>query len=289
MSWLDNIIPSIMRGKDTTHRNVVPEGLWIRCGDCENSLYRPELEKALNVCPKCGVHMRISARRRLDIFLDPPSRTELATDIGPIDALKFKDTKRYRERLSAAQKKTGETEALIVIAGQLKGIPVVAAAFDFNFLGGSMGYAVGERFTQGARHALEQKMPFIVFSATGGARMQEALISLMQMAKTASMIERMKVAGVPYISVLTDPVYGGVSASLASLGDINIAEPGVRAGFSGPNIIRETIRVELPEGFQRGEFLLSHGAIDMIVRRSEMREMIARLLSKMLNISLKSP
>ncbi len=280
MSWLDKIKPSfVSRGEEEGDKRAnVPEGLWKKCVRCEAVLYRPELEKNNDVCPKCGHHMRIDARRRLDIFLDEDGRKELATDVEAVDRLKFKDTKKYKDRLTQAQKQTGESEALVVMAGKLVGRPVVAAAFAFSFHGGSMGYAVGERFTRAAQYALENKVPFICFSATGGARMQEALISLMQMAKTSAILQRMKEESVPYISVMTDPVYGGVSASLAMLGDINIAEPNARAGFAGPNIIQQTIRQELPKGFQRSEFLLERGAIDMIVARGDMRETLGRLL-----------
>lgn len=284
MSWLQRIRSKSSGVQAKERTKSVPEGLWKKCPKCSSPLYRPELERNLDVCPKCEHHLRIGARRRLDIFLDPEGRQELATDVLPIDRLNFRDLKKYKDRLSAATKETGETDALIAMSGSLKGIPVVATAFEFAFHGGSMGYAVGERFTRAAKLALEERRPFICFSATGGARMQEALISLMQMAKTSAIIERLKAAGVPYISVMTDPVYGGVSASLALLGDINAAEPGARAGFAGPNIIEQTIRQKLPPGFQRAEFLLEHGAIDMIIHRGEMRDTIARLLSKMLNL-----
>ena len=280
MSWLDKIVPRVVRSRSGSS---VPEGLWEKCAKCGAVLYRPELERNLNVCPKCDHHFRIGARRRLDIILDSENREEFATDVEPIDRLKFKDVKRYKDRLSAAQKKTGEKDALVAMKGELEGMPVVVAAFEFAFQGGSMGYVVGERFTRAAQLALEEKMPLICFSATGGARMQEALISLMQMAKTSAVIERLKCVGVPYISVMTDPVYGGVSASLALLGDINIAEPDIRAGFAGPNIIEQTIRQKLPEGFQRSEFLLEHGAIDMIVHRKKMRQTISQLLKKLTN------
>ena len=286
MSWLDKIVPSIVRSESKPGSSRVPEGLWDKCKECDAVLYRPELERNYSVCPKCDYHFRIGARRRLDIFLDKDNREELATDIEPVDRLKFKDIKKYKDRLSAAQKSTGEKDALVVMKGELEGMPVVVAAFEFSFHGGSMGYVVGERFTRAAQYALQEKIPLICFSATGGARMQEALISLMQMAKTSAVIERMKSAGIPYISIMTDPVYGGVSASLALLGDINAAEPGVRAGFAGPNIIEQTIRQKLPEGFQRSEFLLDHGAIDMITHRKEMREVINRLLRKLTNYQI---
>jgi len=281
MSWLDKIVPSSVRGgsKFDNRRNTsVPEGLWKKCVKCDAVLYRPELERNLDVCPKCDHHMRIGARRRLDIFLDTGERSELATEVEPLDRLKFKDLKRYRDRLSGAQKSTGEKDALVAMRGRLEDMPVVATAFEFNFLGGSMGYAVGERFARAAQLALQERIPLVGFSATGGARMQEALLSLVQMAKTSAVLERLRQAGVPYISVITDPTYGGVSASLAMLGDVNIAEPGARAGFAGPNIIEQTIRQKLPPGFQRSEFLLAHGAIDKIVHRCEMRPVVARIL-----------
>ncbi len=278
MSWLDKIVPTVVRSENKSSK--VPEGVWKKCSKCASVLYRPELEKNLDVCPKCEHHMRVGARRRLDIFLDKDGREELATDVLPIDRLKFKDVKKYRDRLTAAQKSTGEKDALVAMKGTLKGMPVVASAFEFAFHGGSMGYVVGERFTRAAQVALAERRPYICFSATGGARMQEALISLMQMAKTSAVIERMKQEGVPFISIMTDPVYGGVSASLALLGDINAAEPGSRAGFAGPNIIEQTIRQKLPKGFQRAEFLLEHGAIDMIIPRTEMRDRLAALVAK---------
>ena len=287
MSWMDKILPSGIRA-GANRRGSVPEGVWRKCVKCESQLYGPELEKNLEVCPKCAHHMRIGGRRRIDLFLDPDNREELATDVEPVDRLKFKDLKRYKDRLAAAQKSTGEKDALIVIKGELRGLSVVVAAFEFGFHGGSMGYAVGEKFTRAANAALEHKIPLICFSATGGARMQEALISLMQMAKTSAVLERMRQTGIPYISVMTDPVYGGVSASLAMLGDINIAEPNARAGFAGPNIIEQTIRQKLPEGFQRSEFLLEKGAIDMIVARGEMRDTIARLLANLTHQELKA-
>jgi acetyl-CoA carboxylase carboxyl transferase subunit beta len=279
MSWLEKIIPKFdpVEGKRT---NKVPEGLWEKCVKCDAVLYKPELEKTLDVCPKCDHHIRIGARARLNIFLDPQNRVELATNVLPIDRLKFKDVKKYKDRLIDAQKLTGEKDALVAMRGELKGMPVVAVAFEFAFHGGSMGYVVGERFARAAKVSLEEKIPLVCFSATGGARMQEALISLMQMAKTSAVIERLKMQGTPYVSVMTDPVYGGVSASLALLGDINLAEPGSRAGFAGPGIIEQTIRQKLPKGFQRAEFLLDHGAIDMIIHRRDMRDKIAGLLAK---------
>jgi len=280
MSWLDKILPAMGRSESADTSNI-PQGLWKTCVKCDAVLYRPELERALYVCPKCDHHMRVGARRRLDIFLDEGEREELATEVQPIDRLKFKDLKKYKDRLTAAQKLTGEDDALVAMKGKLKGMPVVVAAFEFSFHGGSMGYAVGERFTRAANVALAEGIPFICYSATGGARMQEALVSLMQMAKTSAVIRRLRKAGIPYVSVLTDPTYGGVSASLAMLGDINIAEPNARAGFAGPNIIEQTIRQKLPEGFQRSEFLLEHGAIDLIVPRYEMRDKLASILAKL--------
>jgi acetyl-CoA carboxylase carboxyl transferase subunit beta len=284
MSWLDKIVPNVVRSEGKKRASSkVPEGLWKKCVKCAAVLYRPELERNLDVCPKCDHHMRIGARKRLDVFLDKDNREELAADVVPVDRLKFKDVKKYKDRLSTAQKATGEKDALVAMKGELCGMPVVAVAFEFAFHGGSMGYAVGERFTRAAQVALKENIPLVCFSATGGARMQEALISLMQMAKTSAVIERLKLQGTPYISVMTDPVYGGVSASLALLGDINTAEPGARAGFAGPAIIEQTIRQKLPKGFQRSEFLLEHGAIDLIIHRKDMREKLAGLLAKFTN------
>lgn len=280
MNWLNRIRPT--GPTHSSRSNSVPEGLWKKCPKCAAPLYRPELEKNLDVCPKCQHHMRIGARRRLDIFLDADGRSELGVDIEAIDRLKFRDIKRYKDRISEAQKKTGEKDALVVMDGTIKGVSVVACAFEFAFHGGSMGYAVGEKFTIAANASLATNRPLVCFSATGGARMQEALISLMQMAKTSAVLERMRLAGVPYVSVMTDPVYGGVSASLAMLGDLNIAEPAARAGFAGPNIIEQTIRQKLPKGFQRSEFLLENGHIDMIVSRHQMRDRVASLLAKLL-------
>ncbi len=281
MSWIDKILPSGVSKAEGQKRASVPEGLWKKCLKCDAVLYRPDLERNADVCPKCDHHMRIGARRRLDLFLDAEGREEILTEVEPVDRLKFKDKKRYRDRLTAAQKSTGEKDALIAMRGNLLGMPLVTVAFEFNFHGGSMGNAVGEKFTRAAKLAMELGVPLVCFSASGGARMQEALISLMQMAKTSAVLERMKLMGVPFISVMTDPVYGGVSASLALRGDINIAEPDARAGFAGPNIIEQTIRQKLPKGFQRSEFLLEHGAIDMIVPRGELRETIGRLLAKL--------
>ena len=282
MSWIDKIIPSGVRNSvgDKTSSSV-PEGLWKKCVKCDAVLYLPDVERNEHVCPKCDHHMRIGARWRLSRFFDAGTSEEILSEIVSEDRLKFKDKKRYKDRLISAQKATGEKDALVAMRGILQGLPVIAVAFEFEFHGGSMGYAVGEKFTRAAHMSLEDKIPLVCFSASGGARMQEALISLMQMAKTSAVIERMKLAGVPYVSVMTDPIYGGVSASLALLGDINIAEPDARAGFAGPNIIEQTIRQKLPKGFQRSEFLLEHGAIDMIVHRTDMRDTIARLLSKL--------
>ena len=279
MSWYDKILPSGV-GR-SVKQGTVPEGLWKKCVKCEAVLYRPDLERNGDVCPKCDHHIRIGSRRRLDLFLDRDHRQEIFAGLEPLDRLNFKDVKRYRDRLTGAQKSTGERDALVAMSGELKEMPLIAVAFEFNFHGGSMGYAVGEKFTRAAGQALRENQPLVCFSASGGARMQEALLSLMQMAKTSAVLERLKAAGVPYISVMTDPVYGGVSASLALLGDINMAEPGARAGFAGPNIIEQTIRQKLPEGFQRSEFLLEHGAIDMIVHRNALRDTIAGLLGKL--------
>ena len=282
MSWIDKILPSGVRKDEAEQKRVnVPEGLWKKCIKCDAVLYWPDLDRNLEVCPKCDHHMRVGARRRLDIFLDEGGRQELFSDIEPIDRLKFKDKRKYRDRLTAAQKSTGERDALIAMQGRLHGLDLVTVAFEFNFHGGSMGYAVGEKFTRSATHALNNGLPLVCFAASGGARMQEALISLMQMAKTSAVLERLKLSGLPFISVMTDPIYGGVSASLALLGDVNVAEPDARAGFAGPNIIEQTIRQKLPKGSQRSEFLLEHGAIDMIVHRADMRDTLGRILSKL--------
>jgi acetyl-CoA carboxylase carboxyl transferase subunit beta len=277
MTWFEKIIPS--RIKTERRTRSVPEGLWMKCAACDAVLYRAELERNLHVCPKCGHHMRIGARERLEFFLDPEGMIELADNIGPEDPLKFRDTKRYRDRLVQAQKTTHEKDALLVMAGTLHSLPIVACAFEFSFLGGSMGSAVGERFVRGAEHCLEHRKPLVCFSASGGARMQEALLSLLQMAKTSAALARMAQARLPYISVLTDPTTGGVSASLAMLGDVNIGEPRALIGFAGARVIQQTVRETLPEGFQRSEFLLDHGALDMIVDRRDMRERVAGLLT----------
>jgi acetyl-CoA carboxylase carboxyl transferase subunit beta len=281
-SWLEKIVPSIVRS-DSKNRANVPEGLWKKCPKCAAVLYRPELEKNMDVCPKCEHHMRIGARRRLDLFLDQDNRVELATDVKPVDKLKFKDGKRYKDRLVAAQKQTGENDAFVAMEGTLEGLPIVVGAFDFNFMGGSMGSVVGEKFVRAANVALEKNIPFVCFATSGGARMQEALFSLMQMAKTSAALEKMRLQGVPYISVMIDPCFGGVSASLALLGDLNIAEPYALIGFAGPRVIEQTVREKLPEGFQRSEFLLEKGAIDMIIRRQDMRSRLASVLKKLMH------
>ncbi len=279
-NWLvDKLIPSIMRSEG--RKSSVPEGLWHKCPSCDAVLYRPELEKSLDVCPKCDHHMRISARRRLDLFLDAEGRSEIGADLEPVDRLKFRDSKKYKDRLVAAQKETGEKDALIAMSGTLEGSPVVACAFEFTFMGGSMGAVVGERFVRAANVALEKRCPLVCFAASGGARMQEALISLMQMAKTSAVLARLREEGLPFISVLTDPVYGGVSASLAMLGDVIVGEPRALVGFAGPRVIEQTVREKLPEGFQRSEFLLDHGAIDLIIPRKELRPRLARLLRQL--------
>ncbi|MDX1515565.1 MAG: acetyl-CoA carboxylase, carboxyltransferase subunit beta [Woeseiaceae bacterium] len=279
MSWLQKIMPSRVSTEKRTRS--VPEGVWVKCPKCDAQLYRNELERNLRVCPKCTHHMRVGARDRLDFFLDEDSQEEIAANLEPEDPLKFRDSKRYRDRISAAQKQTGEKDALVAVTGTLLGRPVVVCAFEFSFMGGSMGSVVGERFARAARHAAENGMPLISFSASGGARMQEALFSLLQMAKTSAALAHLGRERVPYVSVLTDPTTGGVSASLAMLGDINIAEPDALIGFAGPRVIEQTVGQKLPEGFQRSEFLLAHGAIDMIVDRREMRDQIADLLAKL--------
>ncbi len=280
MSWFEKLIPSRIR-TDASSKKSIPEGLWIKCKSCSSVLYRAELERNMDVCPKCSHHFRIGARRRLDLFLDEGEREEVGAQLEPIDILKFKDSKKYKDRIVQAQKATEEKDALIAMQGQLKGMPVVAAAFEFKFMGGSMGSVVGERFVRAANLALEQERPFICFSASGGARMQEALFSLMQMAKTSAVLARLSKKGIPFVSVMTDPTMGGVSASFAMLGDINVAEPNALIGFAGPRVIEQTVRETLPEGFQRSEFLLEHGAIDMIVDRREMRDRLGSVLAIM--------
>lgn len=279
MSWFGKLMPS--RIKTQNRSRSVPEGLWEKCKACDAVLYRAELERNLKVCPKCDFHMRITARERLDFFLDAEPREELAANLEPADPLRFRDSRKYRERVVQSQRTTGEKDALVVVEGALRGMPVVACAFEFRFMGGSMGSVVGEKFARAARVALEKRIALVCFAASGGARMQEALFSLMQMAKTAAAIERLNKAAVPYISVLTDPTTGGVSASLGMLGDINIAEPHALIGFAGPRVIQQTVGQTLPEGFQRSEFLLEHGVLDMILDRREMREGIGELISKL--------
>ena len=276
MAWFENIVPS--RIKTERRSRSVPEGLWIKCSACDAPLYRAELERNLHVCPKCGHHMRIGARERLQRFLDPDTGTEIGAGIRPEDPLRFRDSKRYKDRLSAAQKNTGEQDALVVLAGALEGMPIVSCAFEFQFLGGSMGSVVGERFRRAVDHAIRERCPLVCFSASGGARMQEALFSLLQMAKTSAALADLAAEGLPFISVLTDPTTGGVSASLAMLGDLNVAEPRALIGFAGPRVIQQTVRETLPEGFQRSEFLLDHGVIDLIIDRRQMRERLAQTL-----------
>ena len=278
MSWFEKLMPS--RISTETRTRSVPEGVWIKCPKCDAQLYRNELERNLQVCPKCENHMRIGARKRLDFFLDPDSQEEIAGGLESEDPLKFRDSKKYRDRIVQAQKKTGEKDALVTVKGTLLGRPVVVCAFEFSFMGGSMGSVVGERFARATDYATENNMPLISFAASGGARMQEALFSLLQMAKTSAALARLSTAGIPYISVLTDPTTGGVSASLAMLGDVNIGEPGALIGFAGPRVIEQTVREKLPEGFQRSEFLLDHGAIDMIIDRRQMRDQVADLIAK---------
>jgi acetyl-CoA carboxylase carboxyl transferase subunit beta len=280
MTWFEKIIPS--RIKTERRTRSVPEGLWIKCAACDAVLYRAELERNLHVCPKCSHHMRIAGRARLERFLDADSSSELAQSVTPEDPMKFRDTKKYRDRLTAAQKATDETDAMVVMAGKLLGLDVVACAFEFEFLGGSMGSVVGERFVRAVDYCLANQQPLICFSASGGARMQEALFSLMQMAKTSAALAKLAQARLPFVSVLTDPTMGGVSASLAMLGDVNIAEPRAQIGFAGLRVIQQTVRETLPEGFQRSEFLLEHGALDMIVDRRDMRERVAQLLVALL-------
>lgn len=285
-NWLEKIMPAIRRPSTGETRSEIPEGMWRKCPRCGSALFIPELERNMQVCSKCDHHLRIGARERLAIFLDETEQVEVGAHIRPVDHLKFKDSKKYKDRLHTAQKETGEADALVALKGELKGLPLVAAAFEFSFMGGSMGSVVGARFVEAVNTCLEESLPLVCFSASGGARMQEALFSLMQMAKTSAALQRMRDASLPFISVLTDPVYGGVSASLAMLGDINVAEPNALIGFAGPRVIEQTVRQKLPEGFQRSEFLLEHGAIDMIVHRHEMRDTLHRLLSSLLRIPL---
>lgn len=280
-NWLDKLVPSMIRSESKASQ--IPEGLWRKCPKCGAPLYRPELEKNFDVCTKCNHHHRVAARKRIDMFLDADGRLEIGANVEPVDRLKFRDTKKYKDRLSSAQKDTGEKDALVVFKGTVEGQAVVVASFEFAFMGGSMGTVVGEKFVLGAEMAIKEKIPFVCFSASGGARMQEALFSLMQMAKTSAVIQRMRTLGLPYISVMTDPCFGGVSASLALLGDINIAEPNALIGFAGTRVIEQTVRQKLPEGFQRSEFLLEHGAIDMIVERDQLRTTLASILKKLMH------
>ncbi|WP_427980571.1 acetyl-CoA carboxylase, carboxyltransferase subunit beta [Agarivorans sp.] len=282
MSWLEKILPK-SKSASGKRRNI-PEGVWTKCASCEQTLYRAEVERNHNVCPKCDHHMRIGARQRLEAFLDKDGREELAAELEPRDKLRFKDSKKYKDRIASAQRATGEKDALVVMKGELKGLPVVACAFEFAFMGGSMGSVVGARFVAAVDKCLAENRALICFSASGGARMQEALFSLMQMAKTSAALAKMREKGLPYFSVLTDPTMGGVSASFAMLGDINIAEPKALIGFAGPRVIEQTVREKLPEGFQRSEFLLDKGAIDIIIDRRQMRDRIAGMVSKMMGI-----
>ena len=279
MSWLEKLLPPKIQQTDPTERRSVPEGLWIKCPACETVLYNADLAKNVNVCPKCSHHHRIGARARLDAFLDAEGRYEIGQEVLPVDPLKFKDSRKYTERLKVALETTGETDALVVIGGAVMSVPLVAACFEFDFMGGSMGSVVGERFVRGVESAIEQKVPFLCFAATGGARMQECLFSLFQMAKTNAALTHLAKAKLPYISVLTDPTMGGVSASFAFLGDVVLAEPRALVGFAGPRVIENTVREKLPEGFQRAEFLLGKGAIDQIVDRRQLRSTIAQLLA----------
>ena len=281
-NWFDKIIPSFIK-KGTSKKSSVPEGLWQTCSACNTILYVPDLEASLYVCPKCDHHIRIGARKRLDLFLDSENQIEIASDIRPTDWLKFKDTKRYKDRLTEAEGSSEEKEAIVVKQGSLLKLPLVAAAFEFRFMGGSMGSVVGQKFVEGVNHALKNQLPFVCFSTSGGARMQESLVSLYQMAKTSAILQKLKERGLPYISIMIDPIYGGVAASLAMLGDINIAEPKALVGFTGPRVIEQTLKVQLPEGFQRSEFLLEHGAIDMIVHRKDLQSTINRLLFNLLD------
>ncbi len=282
MSWFEKLLPSIRTNAGDDKKNV-PEGLWAKCDACDAIIYRAELERNQDVCTKCEHHMRQPARRRLDLFLDPDGRSEIANNLEAADILKFKDDKKYRDRLTAAQKSTGEKDALVVMKGSVKGVEMVVAVFEFRFMGGSMGSVVGEKFVRAVNTCLEHNLPLVCFSASGGARMQEALISLLQMAKTSAALTRLSRRGLPFISVLTDPTMGGVSASFAMLGDIHIAEPNALIGFAGPRVIEQTVREQLPEGFQRSEFLLEHGAIDMIVDRRQMRDKVSSICSMMMN------
>ncbi len=284
MSWLQKLLPPKIKRDTGSPKKAVPEGLWSKCSSCETVLYRTDLEKNLQVCPKCNYHNRISARERLDELFDFEGRYEIGADVLPLDTLKFKDSKRYIDRISDARNETSEEDALVVMQGSVKTIPLVAAAFEFRFLGGSMGSVVGERFVRGVQVCLDQRLPFVCFAATGGARMQEGVLSLVQMAKTCGALTQLSQEKMPFISVLTDPTMGGVSASFAMIGDVVIAEPGALIGFAGPRVIEQTVREKLPEGFQRAEFLLQHGAIDMIVDRRHMRDKLANLIALLLKL-----
>ncbi len=284
MNWLEKLLPPIIKQNGLTQRKSIPEGLWIKCPSCEAVLYRSDVCANLNVCAKCDHHMRISARARLDALLDPEGRYEIGQEIVPVDTLKFKDSRKYLERIKEARAVTGETDALIIMGGAIHSLPVVVACFEFAFIGGSMGSVAGERFVRGVYCAIEQSVPFVCFAASGGARMQEGLFSLMQMAKTTASLTKLSQAGQPFISVLTDPTMGGVSASFAFLGDVVIAEPKALIGFAGPRVIEQTVQEKLPEGFQHAEFLLQKGALDMIVDRRQLREELARLLALMLRL-----
>jgi acetyl-CoA carboxylase carboxyl transferase subunit beta len=279
MSWFEKLMPS--RIKTERRTRSIPEGLWSKCPACDAVLYRAELERNLFVCPKCEHHMRIGARLRLEKFLDETGSEELASNLEPVDPLRFKDTKRYRDRLAQSQKAVDEKDALVVMRGELHGIPIIATAFEFRFMGGSMGSVVGEKFVRAVDAAIDGQRPLVCFAASGGARMQEALFSLMQMAKTSAALARLSAKGLPFVSVMTDPTTGGVSASLAMLGDVNVAEPRALIGFAGPRVIEQTVRQKLPEGFQRSEFLLEHGALDMIVDRRQLRDQLAVLIAKL--------
>jgi acetyl-CoA carboxylase carboxyl transferase subunit beta len=279
VSWLQKLLPPRIKSTPGIARKAMPEGLWVKCESCEAVLYRTDLEKNLGVCPKCNFHTRVSARERLDQLLDPEARYEIGSEVLPIDSLKFKDTRKYPERLAAALEDTGETDALVVMQGSIRSFPVVVAVFEFEFMGGSMGSVVGERFVRGVRVAFENRVPFVCFTASGGARMQEGVNSLFQMAKTTAVLQELSKARLPFVTVLTDPTMGGVSASFAMIGDIVIAEPGALIGFAGPRVIEQTVREKLPEGFQRAEFLLGKGAIDMIVDRRALKDELPRLLA----------
>jgi acetyl-CoA carboxylase carboxyl transferase subunit beta len=279
MSWLQKLLPPRIKATPGTGRKSMPEGLWVKCASCEAVLYRTDLEKNLNVCPKCNYHARLAARERVDQLLDPEGRYEIGSEVLPIDTLKFKDTRKYPERLSAALEETGETDALVVMQGSIKSTPLVLAVFEFEFMGGSMGSVVGERFVRGVRVAYDNRVPFVCITSTGGARMQEGVNSLFQMAKTTAVLQELSKAKLPFVSILADPTMGGVSASFAMIGDIVIAEPGALIGFAGPRVIEQTVREKLPEGFQRAEFLLEKGAIDMIVDRRQLKDELPRLLT----------